>query len=271
MGIDAEVSDLDREAIHEVLSRGTLDIDGRLIAASNTTLTGTVLHEGVSLRCVYKPTAGERPLWDFPGGTLGHREVATYRLAQHLPIDLVPVTVWRQEGPLGQGMCQLFIDPEDDAPEVIDVVPVGCVPAGFLPVVDAYGAHGEPVTLVHADVPALRWMALLDAVINNADRKAGHVLVDDIGRVWGIDHGVTFSKEDKLRTVLWGWAGAALTDEELSWLQSMETQEDDLGGWSELLAAHEVQATLSRIRRLRDHGCHPQPFEGWPALPWPIF
>jgi uncharacterized repeat protein (TIGR03843 family) len=270
MDIDAEVQ-VDGEAIHEVLTLGTLAIDGRLIAASNTTLTGTVFHEGVSLRCVYKPTAGERPLWDFPDGTLGQREVATFRLSQTLPLDLVPITVWRHEGPLGQGMCQLFVDPGDDAPEVIDVVPVGCVPEGFLPVVDAFGAHGEPVTLVHADIPALRWMALLDAVVNNADRKAGHVLIDGSGQVWGIDHGVTFSEEDKLRTVLWGWAGEALRDEELVWLKSLESHVDDVGGWSELLTAQEVRSTLSRIRRLQDQGCYPQPFEGWPALPWPIF
>jgi uncharacterized repeat protein (TIGR03843 family) len=270
MDIDAEVQ-LDGQAIHEVLTRGTLAIDGRLIAASNTTLTGTVTHEGASLRCVYKPTAGERPLWDFPDGTLGLREVATYRLSQHLPMALVPTTVWRQDGPLGQGMCQLFVDPGDDVPEVIDVVPVGCVPEGFLPVVDAYGAHGEPVTLVHADIPALRWMALLDAVVNNADRKAGHVLIDGETAVWGIDHGVTFSEQDKLRTVLWGWAGEVLRDEELAWLTLLESHVTDVGGWSELLTTQEVQATVSRIRRLRDLGCYPQPFEGWPALPWPIF
>jgi uncharacterized repeat protein (TIGR03843 family) len=271
MAIDADRQGLDQTAIGEILSRGSMSIDGRLIAASNTTLTGTVAHEGFELRCVYKPTAGERPLWDFPQGTLGQREVATYRLSQLFPVSLVPVTVWRDEGPLGQGMCQLFVDPGDETVPVIDAVPTGHVPDGFLPVVDAYGSHGEPVTLVHADSRHLRWMALLDAVVNNADRKAGHVLIDEKGSIWGIDHGVTFSVEDKLRTVLWGWAGEQLHADELAVLGAVELQVDVHDGWADLLADCEVAATVRRVSRLREEECFPLPFEGWPALPWPIF
>ena len=146
-----------------------------MLPASNVTLVGEVELDGVSLRCVYKPVQGERPLWDFPSGTLAAREVAAYEVSELAGWHVVPVTVL-VDGPFGTGMLQQWVDVDGD--EVVDVVPEGDVPAGWRHVLDAYDGTEQPVSLVHADVQGLRDMAVFDAVVNNADRKAGHVLVD---------------------------------------------------------------------------------------------
>ena len=267
--MEADVDALEQDDLLEVLGHGELEIEGRLVDASNVALLGRATLEGVSLACVYKPTAGERRLWDFPEGTLGLREVATYRLARALGWPLVPETAWRDNGPAGAGMCQRWID-VDDAEARVDVVARDRVPDGWRDVVEAYGPAGEPVALVHADDPALRRLALLDAVANNADRKGGHVLTSVHGAVLGIDHGVTFHDEPKLRTVLWGWAGESLADDERAALA-------ELGGrWPEaglepLLSARELRAARRRLARLLSDGVFPYPGQGWPALPWPAF
>ena len=147
------------------------------------------------------------------------------------------------------------------------------MPPGWRDVVDADGPGGRPVSLVHADTPALRRMAVLDAVVNNADRKGGHVLVDTAGRAWGIDHGVTFSEDDKLRTVLWGWAGDPLdppiVDELVALLDALEGPLGEALG--EHLSRREVRRTLDRVHRLLGRAVFPFPGEGWPPLPWPAF
>ena len=185
-----------------------MDITGRLVDASNATLFGTANADGVELKCVYKPVRGERPLWDFPDGTLAGREVATFLISEAAGFDVVPHTVLR-DGPFGPGMVQVWVDTEDER-ELVDVCPPAEVPTGWIGVLRARGERGRPAVLVHADTPALRRMAAFDVVVNNADRKGGHVLAGTDGHLYGVDHGLTLHVEDKLRTVLWGWVGQPL-------------------------------------------------------------
>ena len=174
------------------------------------------------MHCVYKPIAGEAPLWDFPDGTLAGRELAAYLVSAALGWDIVPYTIIR-DGPAGRGMLQLWVDQPGDqvgedpesGPDLVDLLPAGHIPPGFLPVLRAYDYAGDEVTLVHADDLRLRRMAVFDVLINNADRKGGHILSGVDGQVYGVDHGVSLHVEDKLRTVLWGWAGKPVDDETL--------------------------------------------------------
>ena len=229
----------------ELLSRGALEVEGRLIDASNATLYCTTTLEGVTTHCVYKPVLGERPLWDFPDGTLAGREVAAYLVSEATGWDLVPPTVLR-DGPFGTGMCQLWVDTDD----TVDLQRL------------ARSAH-----------PDLQRMAVLDAVINNADRKGGHLLPTPEGRVYGVDHGVCFSSEDKLRTLLWQWRGLPLTDEAVAVLTRLRADlEGPLGDrLHEHLTRREVRRTLARVDRMLGTGVHPEPSDDWPAIPWPPF
>jgi uncharacterized repeat protein (TIGR03843 family) len=262
---------LDLAAALDLLRGGEISVQGRLVDASNATLFCEVAGAGAQARCVYKPVAGERPLWDFPDGTLAAREVAAYTVSEALGWEVVPPTVMR-DGPFGPGMCQLWVD-SDESAELVDVLPPRAVPDGWLHVLDALGAGGEPVVLGHADDPRLRRMAVLDVILNNADRKGGHVLPGPDGVVRGVDHGVCFHVEPKLRTVLWGWAGAPLTDEEVETLEDLERALDaslgaELRG---LLSGPEVNACRRRVVRLLREAHLPYPVEGWPAIPWPAF
>ena len=267
----------------EVLRRGSLTVEGRLVDASNATLLALAELDGVEIACVYKPTAGERPLWDFPDSTLGLREVAAYEMSAALGWDIVPPTVWRDDGPFGRGMAQAWVTPPGGGDMVpggglVDVVPRGRVPEGWLEVLDAHGQGGEPVTLVHADDADLRRMCVFDSVVNNADRKGGHVLH---GRVlpdvepatYGVDHGVTFSEDEKLRTVLWGWAGLPVEDETLADLERLSDElTGDLGDrLSTLLTRRELARTRQRVSRRIREAAYPLPGDGWPSLPWPAF
>jgi uncharacterized repeat protein (TIGR03843 family) len=229
----------------DLLSEGNLKVEGRLVAASNATMYCTVRLRGQTAACVYKPVAGERPLWDFPLGTLAGREVAAYSVSQAAGWNLVPPTVMR-DGPFGPGMCQLWIDADADT---------------------------DLVALARSrDQPKLRDMAVFDAVVNNADRKIGHLLPMTDGRLYGCDHGVCFGEEYKLRTVLWQWRGQKLPGRALAALATLERELDggplatELEG---LLSADEVAATRVRIELLIKHRVHPYPPENWPAVPWP--
>jgi hypothetical protein len=141
---------LDDRQLAEVLTHGELDIEGRLIDASNLAVVAIAQLDGVWARCVYKPSAGERPLWDFDTATLSRREVAAYQVSSAAGWNVVPVTVWREDGPAGEGMCQVWIDVDEQA-GLVDIVPLGAVPEGWKHVIDAEGSTGRPVTLVHAD------------------------------------------------------------------------------------------------------------------------
>jgi uncharacterized repeat protein (TIGR03843 family) len=252
---------------------GQLVVLGRIMPASNHTFLARLGDEGA--QCVYKPSSGERPLWDFTDGTLAAREYAAWVVSDHLGWNVVPPTVLR-DGPAGPGMVQLWMEPEegpDGAQDPVDVVPEGEVPPGYLHVLDATGARDEPVSLVHEDSEALRRMAVFDIVTNNTDRKGGHVLPMHDGHRYGVDHGVCFHVEDKLRTVLWGWAGQRLSPSERAGVEGVL---DGLAGdlredLEDLLTVHEVDAVERRCERLLSRGRFPVPAGGWPSIPWPPF
>jgi uncharacterized repeat protein (TIGR03843 family) len=274
---------LGRDDLLEVLAHGALTVEGRLVDASNATLLAMAALDDVEVLCVYKPTAGERPLWDFPDATLGLREVAAYEVSAAAGWDVVPPTVWRDDGPFGQGMAQAWVTPPgggemEPGGGLVDVVPRGAVPSGWREVVEAHGEGGQPVTLVHADDPSLRRMCVFDSVVNNADRKGGHVLhghvlPDDDPATYGVDHGVTFSEDEKLRTVLWGWAGERLDDELVADLERLSDALDgELGDTlALLLTRRELARTKQRVARRLREAAFPLPGDGWPSLPWPAF
>jgi uncharacterized repeat protein (TIGR03843 family) len=253
---------------------GDIEIAGRILPASNATFFGTATHEGTSIDVVYKPVAGERPLWDFPDGTLARREVAAYAVSEALGWDIVPPTVLR-DGPAGEGMVQAWREP-DVTQDPVDLVRSGTVPEGFLHVVDAYDQDDRPVSLVHEDSDALRRMAVFDAVVNNADRKGGHVLPMPDGHRFGVDHGVAFNVDDKLRTVLWGWAADRLEPEDVDGLRTLtellcRVDSDLTTRLRDLLAREEVAATVARCQVLLRAGRMPVPAAGRPSIPWPEF
>lgn len=255
----------------ELLRHGDISVAGRLVEASNATLFCDISDTTRAAQCVYKPVAGERPLWDFPDGTLAAREVAAYAVSEATGWSIVPPTVLR-DGPFGPGMCQLWME-VDPGVALVDVLSPHDLPAGWLCVLDALGHGGRPVVLGHANDPRLRRMALLDAVLNNADRKGGHVLPLPDGRVLGVDHGVSFHVEGKLRTVLWGWAGERIEPTHVVALEAVLAALDaELGAeLATLITPSEIAATRRRTERLLGVGRFPLPPEGWPAIPWPPF
>ncbi|MHC0430574.1 SCO1664 family protein [Streptomyces sp. O3] len=260
-------------ADRELLARGELAVQGRIREASNAVLYCSVEYAGERAACVYKPVAGERPLWDFPDGTLAQREVAAYEVAEAMGWGLVPPTVLR-DGPYGEGMCQLWIEaaPQDTAPELLALVDREEPADGWKAIGFAEVEQGRTALLVHADDPRLRRLAVLDAVINNADRKGGHLLPTADGRLYGIDHGVTFNAEGKLRTLLWGWAGEPLTDEAVEVLGRLAADLDAgplAARLAELITRTELAALRGRVSALRTSGRHPAPSGDWPAIPWP--
>lgn len=257
----------------ELLRHGTLDIEGRLVDASNTTLRAIITYEGVEARCVYKPVRGERPLWDFPDGTLAGREVAAYLVGAATGWAPVPPTVLR-DGPLGPGACQLWIDTvdeDDDVEAILGFVPKAHVPHGWHRIANAEDEDGRPYVLAHADDVRLARLAAFDVVINNADRKGGHILLTAEGAVYGVDHGVSFHLDNKLRTILWGWIGDPLPAETLEVLAKVRADLDgDLGeALYEHLMVSEVARVGRRLDRLVRAGCYPQPSRDWPSVPWP--
>jgi hypothetical protein len=223
-----------------------LDVVGRIVESSNNALLVSVTSDDHSTQAIYKPIAGERPLFDFPIDTLSGREVAAWYVSEASGWSIVPPTVLR-DGPFGPGMVQLFIEPDPS----VDVVAM----------------------VVGAD-PRLRRMAAFDAAVNNTDRKGGHILPIDGGRrILGVDHGVCFSEDPKLRTVLWGWRGQPFAPDEIDGLTRIR---DALAGslagdLAPLLSGAEIAATKERVDRLLADGRFPLPSPDWPAIPWPPF
>ena len=236
----------------DVLRDGEIEILGRIIGSSNNALFVTVTRicpdpePAQVLEAIYKPIAGERPLDDFPDGTLSKREVAAWLVSEATGWGLVPPTVLR-EGPFGLGMVQQYVD----ADPAVDVV-----------------------AMVVDDDPRLRPMAVFDAIVNNTDRKGGHILpVEGGSRILGVDHGVCFSPVPKLRTVLWGWRGERFEASELEGLSRVRTAIDgslatDLGA---LLSRAEIRATTRRLDHLLSSQRFPMPSPTWPSIPWPPF
>ncbi|MDJ0381604.1 SCO1664 family protein [Streptomyces sp. G-G2] len=263
------------EGLLDVLTRGELTVQGRIREASNAVLLCTVTRDGRSVDCVYKPVKGERPLWDFPDGNLAQRERAAFLVSEATGWGLIPATVLR-DGPYGEGMVQHWIESADDqGPDggllaLVDGEEAG---EGWKAVALAEVGEGRTALLVHADDPRLRRMAVLDAVINNGDRKGGHLLPAPDGRLYGIDHGVSFHIEDKLRTLLWGWAGEPLTDEArevLTRLAGLLAAGAPLATrLAELITPVELDAVRGRVADLLRSGEHPRPSGEWPSIPWP--
>lgn len=217
---------------------------GRLVDASNATLYATCTLRGSSIPVIYKPVAGERPLWDFPDGNLAQREVAAYLISELGEFNVVPPTVLR-DGPFGTGMVQQWITIDED----IDLA-----------------------EFYRTDNSQLRTMTLFDAVVNNTDRKIGHLLPISSENVYGCDHGVTFHEEDKLRTVLWQWADKPLADEEMERLELLEKAvNQNREKFLALITDAEFVSLLGRINRLLSQKKFPVPSEEWPAVPWPPF
>jgi uncharacterized repeat protein (TIGR03843 family) len=260
--LDPADTDDGEQAALDLLATGKLEVKGRLVDASNATLycmirpagrpargaqtarkTGVAPHAGIA--CVYKPIAGERPLWDFPVGTLAGREVAAYAVSRAAGWDVVPPTVMR-DGPFGPGMCQLWIDHDVD----VDLIALSR----------------------RTDHAGLRDMAVFDAVVNNADRKIGHLLPVADGHLYGCDHGVCFAEDYKLRTVLWQWRGKSLPRRSVEVLHRLNAELAEGGLAAELaglLTESEISATKIRVETLLKHRVHPYPPTDWPAVPWP--
>ncbi|GAA2509497.1 SCO1664 family protein [Streptomyces longisporus] len=259
------------EPLADLLTHGELTVRGRIREASNAALYCTISHEGREEACIYKPVAGERPLWDFPDGNLARREVAAYEVSEATGWGLVPPTVLR-EGPYGEGMVQLWIEVSPEA-ELLALVDGEEPEPGWKAIGFAEVGEGKTALLVHADDERLRRLAVLDAVINNADRKGGHLLPTADGRLYAIDHGVTFNTENKLRTLLWGWAGEPLAPEAVDVLKSLQEALAAQGALAMRLAAliteAELDATRARVAVLLETGKHPEPSGEWPAIPWP--
>jgi uncharacterized repeat protein (TIGR03843 family) len=230
---------------NEILQVGTVKVEGRLVDASNATLLTEIELAGEVVRAIYKPISGERPLWDFQSGTLAFRERAAYLISEAMGFHLVPLTILR-DGPFGMGAFQIWIEID----ESIDLA------------------------LYYREVNEhLRKVALFDAVINNTDRKIGHLLPSQTGNLFICDHGVTFHEEDKLRTVLWQWSGHPLSEDELATLRNLRDsiKVQQIAELSHLLSAVEIEALEMRIERLIAEAIFPEPNPDRPSVPWPPF
>jgi hypothetical protein len=230
----------------EILEKGAVDTEhGMMRWSSNYTFLVSVTYEDTSLMSVYKPQKGERPLWDFPDGTLCYREVASYLTSEALGWQIVPPTVLR-EGPRGLGSVQFYIDHD---PEI------------------NYFTFDETL------IPQLMRLSAFDYIVNNADRKGGHCLLDGAGHLWGIDHGITFHTSPKLRTVIWDFAGKPIPDELLTDLERLCGQTEDSTnpfrkGLDGLISEREIASFQARLRHLLRSKKYPQPGSG-PNTPWP--
>jgi uncharacterized repeat protein (TIGR03843 family) len=235
-------ADLSGPAWLELLGRGELEILGRLPWSSNYSFLATVRLDGIEERCVYKPGRGERPLWDYPGG-LYRREVAAYELSVATALEVVPETVLRRAGPHGEGSLQRFVDADFSE--------------HYFTLLD------EP--LYHVQ---LRKIAGFDLLANNGDRKGGHLLKDPAGRIWGIDHGLSFHVENKLRTVMWDFAGEELPPEVLAGCEAVA--EAVPAKVAALLGPDECRALRRRAASLLGRRRFPAPRDDYRAYPWPL-
>jgi len=228
-----------------LLESGEISVEGRLVDASNATLFVSITDGAESTKAIYKPVAGERPLWDFPDGNLASRERAAFLVDQAMGFNHVPQTILR-DGPFGIGMVQQWIEIDED----IDLE-----------------------LFFRLNDPQIREVALFDAVINNTDRKIGHLIPEKGGHLFICDHGVTFHQEDKLRTVLWQWAGEELTAKEIATLELLRDylESQSAGELRELISPDEVSALKLRVEKLITTSIFPEPNPEWPHIPWPTF
>ncbi len=237
---------VDKAWVLRALQKGEFDLQGQFLNGSNYTFLGKLNYEGDCLQIVYKPVRGEQPLWDFPHGSLARREVAAYLVSEALNWELVPPTIFRKNGPLGSGSLQQYIEHDPN---------------------DHYFNFEEK------DRQRLRPVVLFDLILNNADRKGGHILRDAQDHLWLIDHGLCFHSEDKLRTVIWDFSGEPVPEnlrsdmmrlcEQLEEGQSLNT------GLQPYLRASEISAMSRRIAKIIDAECFPAPPPSRRSYPWP--
>jgi len=223
-----------------MLESGKLELQGQFMLGSNYTFLVTVHHEGRELQAVYKPSRGEQPLWDFPNNTLAKREVAAYLVSEGLGLHFVPYTTLRADGPHGPGSLQQHIE---------------------------YDPEYHYFTFSDEDKQRLRPVVLFDLLVNNADRKGSHVLIEkDTRKLWAIDHGICFHQQAKLRTVLWDFAGESIPDDLLGLLSRAR---DLRGALEPYLSPGEISALITRADRLIRAGVYPNPPSDRRAIPWP--
>ena len=236
-----------KEAIIEILLNGPIDLEGQFMLGSNSTFLVNVASQDKSLKAVYKPIKGETPLWDFPQESLAAREAAAYLLSESLGWELVPPTAIREDGPLGAGSIQLFI-PHD-------------------PKVNYFSFSPE----THQ---RLRKTALFDMLINNADRKGNHIILDKDGHIRLIDHGLCFHSLPKLRTVIWDFSGEKIEDQLVAdvegLLQTLQSESETTVELSRLLKSEEIDALKSRILYIIKHPVFPSPDKNKRQFPWPL-
>jgi len=242
MGINTDVLN--------ALQYGDLTVRGEFLWGSNYTFLAQVEYKTLSLRGVYKPNRGERPLWDFPAASLARREVAAFLVSEALGWNLVPPTVYREKGPLGAGSLQLFVehDPEKHY----------------------FNFSAE-------DRQRLRPVVLFDLIVNNADRKGSHVLLGPQNHLWCIDHGLCFHVEDKLRTVIWDFVEEPVPDrfcaDLMEFRNCLQPSGKNLHGLSEQLATYlsrgEIIALASRAERFAANKSFPAPDPSRRPFPWP--
>jgi uncharacterized repeat protein (TIGR03843 family) len=226
--------------------------------------------ESLPIKAIFKPVSGLQPLWDFPKNDLIERELATFILSETANLGFVPPTVIREINNLGIGMLQLWID--DVTVEMVQIFDSNQVPDDYLLVLEASDQFGNPVSLAAQNCEWLDQLTIFDAVINNSDRKASHILSSKSGEAWAIDHGVTWHQEDKLRTVLWANAGKELTILAKQTLTSInEALTSRNKALVELLTQVEIEAAFNRIELINGTGVFPVPSGTWPAIPWPVF
>jgi hypothetical protein len=239
-----------------VLENGEIILKGKFLWGSNYTFLTEVEYEGQVIQAVYKPSRGERPLWDFPTASLAHREAAAYLVSETLELHMVPETIYRRRAPVGPGSLQRFIE---------------------------HNPEYHYFNFTEEDHQRLRPVALFDLVINNADRKAGHILFDVSDHIWLIDHGICFHVEDKLRTVIWDFAGEPIPQELIAALEkllnqlqlnqaspaSVDLKADLVAGLRKHLSAGEVKALTARTRLLLEKGKFPNPDPDRRPYPWP--
>lgn len=241
-----------------------------MAGSSNGALLVRLVEDGTQVHAVYKPTAHERPLNDFPMGTLAKREVAAWLVDQVLGWDLVPTTVWRESGPRGPGMLQLLVP--EPGPTAVAVFRDDDVPLGWRSVLRAVDEDDAQVTIAHLDDPTVRKLVAFDLITNNADRKAGHALSPSgTGRIMGVDHGLTFNVDDKLRTVFWGFAGEEVAPELIVEVDAMLGEHDLWTDLQRYLTLDEIAVTRDRVEQLLSAGRYPMPPVDRAAIPWPLF
>jgi hypothetical protein len=238
--------ELEIPTVLNVLQYGEITIKGEFAWGSNYTFLAEVSQNGDKVLSVYKPSRGERPLWDFPPASLARREAAAYLVSEALGWELVPPTVYRRKAPIGPGSLQLFIDHD---PEV------------------------HYFNLSKTDRQRLRPVVLFDLLINNADRKGSHLLFDNNHHLWLIDHGISFHAEDKLRTVIWDFAGERipdqLTDDLRNFRQTLEPDTGFIKNLHALLNPQEIKALVTRTELLISMRQFPQPNPDERSFPWP--